>query len=71
MNAETDGRPVLWLGLYQDETDRRVDGRAGHYQSLEPVAGEGVLAQEVQHRVPQSTTSIVQSTTVAASTVTE
>ena len=37
VDADTDGRPVLWLGLHQDDTDRRVDGRAGHYQSLVPV----------------------------------
>ena len=36
VDAETDGRPILWLGLHQDNTDRRYDGKAGHYQSLIP-----------------------------------
>ena len=36
VNPETDGRPILLVGLHQDETDRRCDGKAGHYQSLQP-----------------------------------
>jgi hypothetical protein len=46
VNADTDGRPVLWLGLHQNETDRRFDGKAGQYQSLEPLAARsGSLSQ--------------------------
>ena len=32
VDPETDGRPVLWIGLHQDNTDRRIDGKPGHFQ---------------------------------------
>ena len=35
IDPETDGRPIVWIGLHQDDTDRCYDGKAGHYQSLE------------------------------------
>ena len=38
LNLATKGRPVLWLGYYQDTTDKTATGRPGHYQSLVPVS---------------------------------
>ena len=52
VDAETDGRPILWLGLHQDNTDRRYDGKAGHYQSLIP----SVTSTSPPNPIPLSTT---------------
>ena len=57
----------MWLGLHQDDTDRRIEGKAGHYQSLETYAAT-VLSRSNPSSHPSPQLSAPMPTAVIANT---